>query len=215
MMTGVVALFANLWCWITTHATVLSAVISAIAAAIIAGFTVSLVRATNQQAKITESALRLASDEFSATHRPRVIVRTFRTVELVKGADPYISFAYVNTGDLPAKMIAIQTSISTTSTIPTNPIFLTEDEVNGIVLESGDIGVFQVTPGGDFHFQRGFSEEVGFTGQTIHQADTYLFGCVIYEDGKGRRRETGFGRVSKGSTGHWAVIKDSEYEYQD
>jgi hypothetical protein len=75
--------------WIADHATVLSAIISAIATGVVAWFTIKLTSATaglrdiaNQQQrdtrealKLTRDSLGLARDEFNATHRPELIVR--------------------------------------------------------------------------------------------------------------------------------------------
>src|SRR5216683_2667511 len=65
----------SIWAWIAEHATVLSTVISAIAAGVVATFTIKLTGATaGQLAKLGEAA-KLAREEFVATHRPRIVVR--------------------------------------------------------------------------------------------------------------------------------------------
>jgi len=68
-----------------------------------------------------------------------------------------------------------------------------------------------------FHLQRGFSWDgrVGAQGHAVRLANVYLIGCIVYEDSRGRRRETGFCRMSEGAIRPWQAVRDSEYEYQD
>jgi hypothetical protein len=196
----------DFWNWITRDSISFFTFILAI-------FTIVLAATSFWQGLATHRSVNLAADEFRVTHRPRVTVRSFQTLAEV-GQAPSITFLYVNTGDLPAKVIEIRTCVGVGNVKFADPIF-ERRLLRGVTLESGDKEIMEVMPPANFHFQRGFSGEVGYQGEVGHEADAYLIGCVIYEDGKGRRRETGFCRVSEGSIQPWVTIKESEYEYQD
>jgi hypothetical protein len=87
--------------WIAEHATVVSAIISAIATGVVAWFTIKLTAATaglrdvaDQQQrdtaaalKLTRDSLALARDEFNATHRPKLVVQSVQFVNVVVPAD--------------------------------------------------------------------------------------------------------------------------------
>lgn len=99
-----------IWLFITEHATVLSAVVSAVSTVAIAVFTISLVKASNQQGVQTERAL-------IANRRPFVFVEDFRQLyDLAPDVDqpPNITEPrkvtgwhfrpmYVNSGESPTK----------------------------------------------------------------------------------------------------------------
>ncbi len=199
--------------WIAEHATVASTVVTAIATGCIAWFTISLAKTSREQGQLTAASLKLATDEFQATRRPRIIVRSFQTL-MEPGGEPSITFLYVNTGDLPAKITEIRVYVGVGNPMLADPVF-ERHLIKGVVLESGDKEIMEVEPPANFHFQLGYSGEVGYQGDVRHEADAYLIGCVMYEDSRGRQRETGFCRVSKGSNQPWVTVKDSEYEYQD
>ncbi|MGH6829122.1 MAG: hypothetical protein ACREFW_09460 [Rhizomicrobium sp.] len=186
---------------------------TAAATVIIALFTVALAWASWRQARMTRETISLARDEFQATHRPRIIARTFRTLEETGPGDASITFVYVNVGDLPAKVVEIRTYVGVGHVSRADPAFKTAKLA--VMLESGDKEIHRVEPGGDFHFARGFGGDEGNGGGVLRRTDAYILGTIIYEDDKGRRRETGFSRVSAGATGPWMSVKDCEYEYQD
>jgi hypothetical protein len=99
------------WGWITDHATVLSAVISAISTGFIAWFAVSLVKASNQQGRDTSRAVQLAHDAFLATHRPKIIVREVYWDADRQGA---ITVMLGNRGDRPARIVEFHTEFDRT-----------------------------------------------------------------------------------------------------
>ncbi|MGO8855144.1 MAG: hypothetical protein ACLQO1_05465 [Steroidobacteraceae bacterium] len=57
--------------WLDVH----NGAVTAVATIVIAAFTVFLVRVSNRQASLISDQIKLARDEFMATHRPRIRVR--------------------------------------------------------------------------------------------------------------------------------------------
>ncbi|MGD0191789.1 MAG: hypothetical protein ABSD74_13705 [Rhizomicrobium sp.] len=89
--------------WIVLIADAHNGLISAIAGILVAGFTAILFIATDAQAKITAVSIKLARDEFNATHRPRIRIRS--TEILYHGGfdkNAEISFVAANAGESPA-----------------------------------------------------------------------------------------------------------------
>lgn len=80
------------WAWITDHATVLSAVVSALAAVAIAGFTIKLTRATTRQARLTRNgiaATKRIADAALAAELPIVLVQEIELSEWVGFGKPF------------------------------------------------------------------------------------------------------------------------------
>jgi hypothetical protein len=160
---------------------------------------------------VTNNSMRLARAEFEATHRPRISVRGFRTLaELVGDAEISITFIYVNVGDLPAKIIEIQTNVTVGGSLPSGLSF-DHHKIEGVTLASGDKEIFEISDNSfDMHFHRAVQEH-----HPGSSTAAYLTGVVVYEDAAGRRRETGFCRVSIAGTNRWTIAMDYDYEYQD
>lgn len=118
------------------------------------------------------------------------------------GASDSVTFLFVNVGDLPATVTKILWYLGFGDVTRANPAFLT-NKIVGVTLASGDKEIFEISPGEDFHFHKGYyGESVGYVGdqgETQRHRDAYIIGCIIYED----------------STGPWVPVKDSHYEYQD
>ena len=72
--------------------------IIAISTLIIAAFTITLWRATDRQGRITDGVLKLAREEFIATHRPSVVIRHLFFLELDGRTDIKLLFNFYNKG---------------------------------------------------------------------------------------------------------------------
>jgi hypothetical protein len=195
------------WAWIADHATVLSAVVSAIAAVAIAFFTVKLTHATTKQARLTRKAITLARDEFNATHRPKIVCLFFESYTGAGGDPDGVEITYVNVGPAPAVMIEIGRVIIATENLRVGAI-TDIASLNRKVLASGvkdtaGIGNLIV----DIARLNAKDRALG-AGMPI-----YCIGHIAYEDMAGLRRETGFCRLFAPGTDSWLSVKDSEYEY--
>ena len=91
------------WDWIADHATVLSAVVSAIATVVVAWFTIRLTGATKGQLALLGETVALSRDEFNATFQPRLSVRFVRNTNK-KGAN-MVEFTIENIGHRPAQVM--------------------------------------------------------------------------------------------------------------
>ena len=208
---------STVWNWITEHATVLSAVVSAIAAVVVAWFTVRLTGATRGQLANLQVQLTLARNEFESTHRPKITVRGFQTLSnRPKNNEIVVQFVFVNVGDLPAKVTEIRHSITISGDLPSGIIFKSHKFDTPVWLVSGDKESFPIDDQdhGNVLANRWDAYRAVFKTQEIPPA--YVTGVVIYEDSTGRRRETGFCRVTHWLTAdRWEKLKASEYDYED
>ena len=84
----------------------ISPALTAIATAAIAGFTYTLYISTKESARITNDALKLARDEFIATHRPRIFVQTVFLADFGELGESLIDFWAVNAGETNAKIVS-------------------------------------------------------------------------------------------------------------
>jgi hypothetical protein len=168
---------------------------------------------TREAAQAALVSAQTAREEFNATHRPKVFVRGFQTLEAVgQNDDASVTFLSVNGGIGPATIIEIWTALIVAKNIRSAPTFKLQ-KIPGLVLVSGDKEIFEIEPhDGRFNFGRGFNE--GDPAKTS-QVPAYAVGRIVYEDSKGRRRETGFCRKNEPGTDRWVMVENSEYEYQD
>lgn len=204
-------LIGNAWNWTTDHATILAAVLSALATVAIAFFTVALVKVTSRQAAMTRESIDLARDEFLSTHRPKVIVSSFQMVsssQLEVGEKVDFIFIARNIGDSPATVVEVRSAtivLRANARIPSDLSFPFKEEFN-FQLASGER---ELLPG------NGGRELVGNEPMEIFAEDKSLLcmGSIAYLDGGGRRRETGFCRRYRSRTGEWDTMSESEYEY--
>jgi hypothetical protein len=197
--------------------------LTALATIAIAGFTLTLWRTTNQQAKLTTDAIKLARDEFNATHRPKIRIKhVWLKSDIWQGKEMIVGIVIVNSGIGTARIG--QCNIAT------------------IVWHSGR----ELPPNPDFSSGKGFvpaapimQSGITFdftdvsTGTTLSDADNvslregkkrlYCYGGVEYWDDVGRVRKTAFCRILKMpdnarshlDVGRFEEHEDSNYEYED
>lgn len=205
----------------TQHATVLGTVVSAIAAIIIAWFTIVLARATtgmlnaaSEQGRLTQKSIDLARDEFSATHRPEVIVHNFQVFRKTFGEEEAIGarFVVVNSGTSDATILDIAGTIFRTAYLrPSSSMpsigyagrslksgeFLNEVEISGTPPDTAEVD-----------FEAGFGSP-----SAAGDAKLWCIGRIVYADTQGRRRETGFCRSYDTVNERWVKEPASDYEY--
>lgn len=190
--------------------------ITALATLAIGWFTYILYGATTEQARLTRDSIKLARDEFNATHRPRIVVQ--RISDYWDGRDDKAAFmkiAIVNAGDSPAYVTEFLGTLYVQDAgsafvprlIPERSTKyasrrLAVGQWDTLKIEIDDISMF----------------DIGFAQQAKEQPFErsmrfYGIGSVTYRGDDGAIRQTGFCREYHHGTGMWRPVKDSEYEY--
>ncbi len=151
----------------------------------------------------------IAQNEFSATHRPRIIVHTMGNIGRTE--DEIIpQFTYVNTGGSIAKVTEISTSV-----------FFTEILRPGIDLKPNKYLPKKIIKPGErstFKAPSGFSQKKSVLNEMKqnrgdHGENLFCVGVISYENAAGTKLETGFIRQFDGGSKLWLKINNSDYEY--
>ena len=166
--------------------------------------TITLYRAGDEQ-------LVLARAEFTATLRPRIIVRLIQGPS-VEGEHEFAFVTFANVGETPAKIRAIGIDLARRRTgdgmwLPPGYDFTTED-IDAIVLVSGQRytrKVYAKTP------VSGYQKFLTASGD----AEICVIGAIKYCDDNGTRMETAFLRVYDGKAKRFVPSNNPEEEYQD
>jgi hypothetical protein len=198
-------MIAGLWSFITDHATVIAAVVSAIAAVAVARYTAKLTKATTDQARLTREALELSQNEFNATHRPELIVHhvQFAMNEGEGNIRMGAGITYFNKGSSPAIILFRNGIIGRFSDILPHDITLP-------LISKKD----ETVPGGTSSFFGIDSQlAVNAVTQGFDSENIYCIGQIIYADGRDAIRQTGFCRKYDAATDQWVKTNENEYEY--
>lgn len=192
-----------LWAWISDHATVLSAVVSAISTVIVAAFTVGLFRATNRQSHLLGRSIDLARDEFLATHRPKVIIRE---VYWVPNQPGNIAITLVNTGSRDARISEFRTEFDRTNDVPL--VHSGPNVTHAWEIKRGAFEILSlpIEPEQGFAFgafREGLVESIRFEG------------LVIYADDTGTLYHSVFKRVCHKGTNIFIRTGNPDDEYSD
>lgn len=181
--------------------------LTAIGTFVIAFFTLTLWAVTN-------NALRLARDEFNATHRPDIIVHNFEVSRdiLHKGTAIGAQFIVVNKGTTEATILDIAGRIFMTDHLRPGSA-MPSIGYTGHRLAGGepirDVAIFGTTADTEAaDFNSGFS-----TKSVAGGAKLWCIGRIAYADSKGRTRETGFCRSYEAEGKRWVREPESDYEY--
>jgi hypothetical protein len=182
---------------------------TAVATVFIALFTFTLWWSTKGMMKATKESVDLARQEFVSTHRPRIIVYGLAFGGRFSENKPIpISFRYVNAGDSDAQVTGFGSHIfSLSETMMPAEIRFTHQEISPpIDCPSGKHGT-RLTPD-TIHPDIVIAADVMDDPEKI-----VCVGYVLYRDGNGTRRQTGFCRQFDLSAGRWIKMQDDEYEY--
>lgn len=181
--------------------------LTALATIAIAGFTLTLWLATTEQGRLTRETLKLARDEFNASHRPKIIIHSieFRRIPGEEEIDRIgASILCFNTGNAAAEDVQVRGDILVTDSLSIDvqrPLLNTIAELpSGIKLR------FEVTS----------ERPVRELPHLLKQATPYCIGTVAYLDQNHMRRETGFCFIIKEITAHgacWVSAESPEHEY--
>jgi hypothetical protein len=176
---------------------------TAFASILIAAFTATLWVTNGRQ-------LRLARDEFNATHRPRIVVRDARLANPGDKEDSgLVDFDVANAGETPARIVSfiamgyIQTD---------DAAFIPKLFSAGTRVHPGSL---VVTPGQHVLVQAK-CREINWeyeTWKASSGAHQFVLGAVEYIGNDNIVRTMGFCREYSRTTGRWHAIDDPAYEY--
>jgi len=162
------------------------------------------------QRRDTKDAINLASREFIATHRPKIVVRFIQGPYQEDAGHKAASITIVNVGVTPAVIEAIGSDL----------VRRRQDgefvggfdarlrHITPVTLASGERHTFEAKSNSVFTDSEMFVELVG-------QFRTWVIGVVRYHDEDGVYRETGFCRVYDDACKSFVTPKGEEREYQD
>jgi len=195
--------------WLEAH----NGAVTAIATIFIALFTVVLAFVTYVQALLTMKAIKLARDEFNATHRPLMIVRDV----CLDGNK--IAYLLINKGDAPA--IIVESWIMAE--------FVPDETVKRPLRSSGHSDLGQLTfavgeirdltyriPGEiDFFIRFPDAKRIGIEDRPPMRGDLHFTGTIIYADSSGQRRRSVFRRRWDDNRKGFYGVDDPDREYSD
>lgn len=182
---------ACVWLWITDHATVLSSVVTAIATAVIGLYTWNLARVSERQAKLTDDTIKLARDEFLASHRPELKIHSVRFLEFKNSPPPdqqpaRAKFSIVNAGTAAGAVTGSAVYLDCIYPIdrPRLPELVRNDFIPPRRFDVGATDTFEIATD-----DMGGANLLGNKDKVL-----YLSGWIVYEDGRGHARTTYFRR---------------------
>jgi hypothetical protein len=183
------------------------AAINTLATIFIAAFTATLWVSTHLLWKAGRDQIKLAREEFIATHRPRVIVRFIQGPFHENGVyDEFVWVTIANIGETKATIIELGCDLArrTDRNAWVYPgLQAAPKPISPIFLESGARHTFKV--------RAHIPEAMIFTHADY---ELCVVGCIRYKDDNGRRLETGFLRINSGPEG-FLPSKNPEDDYQD
>lgn len=173
--------------------------------ALLAAFTIVLAGASLWQGNITRNALKLARDEFNATHRPKIRIRAVGFDAGKTDATQFaVKFTCINVGDAPCDIVNVRSRIDR-ATLANAPLF--RMNLDTIELES----IRTLEPG----------EAISFATRTYSATDAAnllpewdVYGFVQYADKSGIRRLSGFWRRHTVDSETWSTPDNSDWNFE-
>lgn len=173
-----------------------------------------------QSLSIAEESIKLAHEEFTATHRPRLVVRRISPIE-EHGATIGLHYTIHNVGATECTVVALSEFVwlpEKEDKLPPIPLHAAP-VVKSITLECGSWVTIEHTPSREsleeINFRTGFGQSVGDTSNRSSPSNIVFMGYIDYVDGRGRKRQTAFLRQFDFKTNCFNPTNDPEYEYQD
>lgn len=202
--------------WIVAVADAHNGLITAVATLFVAGFTWTLWRTSSKQAELTRDSIKLARDEFIATHRPKIILREAFCGPVLEGTEIRVIMNFANIGTTEGTIVNSVLDIEAVSTKQTrfflSPTAEAANELGTLTLAGGASRLvsFNDLPNRRpntaapptwnnelFGLKSGYRAARDGPIETVHFRDhvVHLVGQLVYEDGQGQRRRTAFRRV--------------------
>lgn len=210
--TGYNLLFVGLWQIVETTRW-LSEAIVALATIAVAVFTWTLYQATTEQGRLTEKSIRLARDEFLASHRPKIIIHTLEHPADAEGVGVEKIAAYVtafNKGRTATTEALISAAIVSSFGDPAPGIPLQLIETKGVTNPGTPIS-FRVDSAFDAQMEGMSDLDTVLERRPRARSGIFCIGVIAYTDARGAYRQTGFCR--RWSNYEWERVPDSSYEY--
>jgi hypothetical protein len=200
---------AELLCFLDAH----NGALTAVATVVIAVFTVVLAFVSRRQARLIETQVKLARQEFAATHRPKVVIRSFQFLNpdfLMTKAQPNVCVVLANIGESAGKVIEVRGGTlvhKRAEQLPGDLSFPLREAFTlpSATLASGRQEVFPLNNFGQLSATDAALIDSGV--MALH-----FIGTVVYVDEAGIRRETGFCRRYYARAHRWETIA-GQYEY--
>jgi len=203
MMADLISSLADFAVFLEAH----DGAVVAVATVFIAIFTLILAWVTGRLAKSTKTSIELARAEFTATFRPKIIVRRVFQIDSTQEDAMRVRFSVVNIGGSAAHVFEHGKAIESFVDAPPSP---PSTEQTAFVLKSGETRDLEVEIPGSFQL---FFDHYVFSGGP-KEPQIHLHGFVRYRDGTGETiRETAFLRRYDGK--RFIPSQNSDYEYQD
>ncbi|HUX54907.1 MAG TPA: hypothetical protein VMV56_10860 [Williamwhitmania sp.] len=185
--------------------------ITAVATTIIAAFTIALACSTKKLWGITKESVDLAREEFTASHRPRIILRN---VSVINENGYKIIYSLVNIGG--SKATIVNSWILTEFINPSMPIrnirSAGHDDLGKVELQAGECRDFNCELVGDTSLFMRFGKNTLRFGENSN-ADLFFAGSVRYADNFNNIRDSFFRRKFEG--GGFCRTNDADHEYAD
>lgn len=173
-------------------------------------FTYQLWKSTEKLWASTKATVELAREEFTATHRPRIVIYEMQTHSGDGStADGRVHFRYVNVGDTDAFVTSISSVILWTDkglvragveprshNVIRRPIHVPSGN-NGYAISIDDVDTIKLIQ----------------SGRNGHDT-AYCVGVVVYRDTNDIERRTGFCRRYDSERERWLKVEDPDYEYE-
>lgn len=175
---------------------------------LIAVFTVVLTSISFWQGRISARAIKLAREEFNATHRPYVKVRFTQGPFINEEGFQQAWVTVVNVGETPAWIVAFGADLPRRNKN-------NDWEIPGISASAIPIVEIQLVSGQRHFFTVTCKSQHSAFDETFGEYKLYLVGEIRYRDSNGVIRETGFFRVYDESLREFTPSKTDEGEYQD
>ncbi len=170
-----------------------------------------LARVSRRQSNLIADQIKLAREEFVATHRPRLMLRRFYLNDpvLAEGQALRIIFMIQNVGDSVGRVVEIRSAtlvLGPGEPLRPNMGFGFAESFN-VSLTSGQSEIFPVS---------GSTPLGNDERMWVPQGKKTLFclGAVIYLDEMDNRREIGFCRRYDAVHERWDKMDNPEYEYE-
>jgi hypothetical protein len=178
--------------------------------------TLALVFVTLLMTRAIRAQVRLARDEFNATHRPRIQIISFEESSVSEGASEHFalgaSLGYVNAGDTDAHLIEIGWHISAADRRFRPGVTMKIRKCGGQILTRGKEGGYplasNVTRDNITVIQ--MQNDRGENDPPLHLR---CVGYVLYADDGGSQRRSGFSRIYDPRTRRWDREENPDYEY--
>jgi hypothetical protein len=184
--------------------------VTAVSTVFIAVFTIVLAWVTNRQARLTRQAIALARQDFTATHRPRIIVRSIQGPFHRPDDVQFVRINVINIGpsaaiiqELGCDLARRKGKLWRAPGADGSP-----KTIDPIRLISGERRTFEVPA------KTAYTEAEIFA-DAIDAEEICAFGAIRYRDDNGIMRDTGFFRIYDPKSERFVPSNDPGEEYQD